>query len=152
MLKRWGRSYAQTCWTLLAACVVSTALTSACSEPTVVTSDDVFAARQRLIRDGFCSDVAEVPETGVLPPKRPESRLVEHSTGCGPHQDEPTIVLSQFRSAADRDSACAAMRTDDAVLCGTGLKLWLMRVGADANIDRIEATLGDDVVRANAST
>jgi len=44
------------------------------------------------------------------------------------------------------------MRTDAAVLCGTDLRLWLMRVGDDVNIDRIEVTFGDDVVRAAADT
>ena len=138
---------------LLAVGMVGTvAVATACSAQTVVTSTDVIATRDRLIRDQFCSGVAVVTSSGVLPAHTPAARLVERSIGCGPHQDEPTIVLSQFRSAADRDKACASMRTDAAVLCGTDLRLWLMRVGDDVNIDRIEVTFGDDVVRAAADT
>lgn len=132
--------------------VATGAVASACSSPTVVTSTDVIATRDRLIRDQFCSGVAVAPGSGVLPARAPSARLVERSTACGPHQDEPTIVLAQFRSAADRDQACAAMRTDAAVLCGTDSRLLLMRVGDDANIDRVEATFGDDVVRAAAAS
>jgi hypothetical protein len=111
---------------------------------------DVVAVTQRLVLAEVCRDVSVVEAPGAARPGTPAADLVQHSLGCG-YQGTPTVILSTFSSAADRDTACAALSSDPAVLCGTDANLWVARSDDATTLEDVRTTLGSAVTPATKS-
>lgn len=121
---------------------------SGCSAQSATGSGtDVVAVTQRLVLADVCRDVSVVETPDAAGPGTAAADLVQHSLGCG-YQGTPTVIFSTFNSAADRDTACAALSADPAILCGTDTNLWVARADDAATLEQVRTTLGSAVTPA----